>query len=51
METVTKKQRKVEELKTLDTEAKKSKFRLYWEDQERRGVPPGIIHNMRAVLK
>ena len=32
-------------------EVKKSKIRLYWEDRERRGIPPGIIHNMRAVLK
>jgi len=32
-------------------EEKKSKIRLYWEDRERRGVPKGIIYNMRAVLK
>jgi len=32
-------------------EEKKSKITLYWEDQERRGIPPGIIHNMRAILK
>jgi len=51
METVTKKHRKVKEVKTPDIEVKKSKITLYWEDQERRGVPPGIIHNMRAVLK
>jgi len=37
--------------KDPDVEVKKSKIRLYWEDQERRGIPPGIIHNMRAVLK
>ena len=39
------------EAQTTSTEEKKSKIRLYWEDQERRGIPPGIIHNMRAVLK
>ena len=32
-------------------EKPKSKIRLYWEDQEKRGIPPGIIHNMRAVLR
>jgi len=37
--------------KAPDVEVKKSKFRLYWEDRERRGIPEGIIHNMRAVLK
>jgi len=47
----TKKITKNKEAKTPDTEVRKSKIRLYWEDQERRGIPPGIIHNMRAVLK
>jgi len=51
METITKKQTTEKGVKTPDTEVKKSKIRLFWEDQERRGVPPGIIHNMRAVLK
>jgi len=37
--------------KTLTAEVKKSKIALYWEDRERRGIPEGIIHNMRAVLK
>ena len=32
-------------------EEKKSKFRLYWEEGERLGIPPGKILNMRAVLK
>ena len=36
--------------KATDTEVRKSKFRLYWEDRERRGVE-GTIVNMRAVLK
>ena len=47
----TKKITKNKEAKAPDTEVRKSKIRLYWEDQERRGIPPGIIHNMRAVLK
>ena len=51
METLTKKQSKEKEVNTLDTEVKKSKIALYWEDRERRGIPEGIIHNMRAVLK
>ena len=42
---------KDKETKAPDTEVKKSKIRLYWEDRERRGIPPGIILNMRAVLK
>jgi len=47
----TKKNSTEKELKTPDKEVKKSKITLFWEDQERRGIPPGIIHNMRAVLK
>ena len=50
METVTKEQTKVKEVKTPNTEVKKSKFRLYWEDRERRGIE-GTIINMRTVLK
>jgi len=50
METITKKQTTAKELKTLDTEVKKSKITLYWEDRERRGAI-GTIVNMRAVLK
>jgi hypothetical protein len=38
-------------IKTSVSEVKKSKIALYWEDRERRGIPPGIIHNMRAILK
>jgi hypothetical protein len=40
-----------QEAKTPGTEVKKSKITLYWEDMERRGIPPGKILNMRAVLK
>jgi hypothetical protein len=47
----TKKTTAEQEMKNPDTEVKKSKIRLYWEDMERRGIPPGKIHNMRAVLK
>ena len=36
---------------TVATEKPKSKIRLYWEDRERRGIPPGEILNMRAVLR
>ena len=50
METLTKKQSKEKEVNTLDTEVKKSKITLYWEDRERRGAI-GTIVNMRAVLK
>jgi hypothetical protein len=32
-------------------EEKKSKITLYWEDRRRRGIPPGEILNMRAILK
>jgi hypothetical protein len=39
------------EVKAPATEEKKSKITLYWEDRERRGIPPGVILNMRAVLK
>jgi hypothetical protein len=42
---------KEKEVNEAVPEEKKSKIRLYWEDRERRGVPKGIIHNMRAVLK
>jgi len=51
METITKKQTIKKEVKRPEAEIKKSKFRLFWEDRERRGVPPGVIHNIRAVLK
>jgi len=50
MKQTRKKTEKIDEpIKTV--EVKKSKIRLYWEDQERRGIPPGVIHNMRAVLR
>jgi hypothetical protein len=32
-------------------EERKSKIRLYREDRQRRGIPPGEILNMRLVLK
>jgi len=46
----TKKQTEKEENEVVPEE-KKSKFTLYWEDRRRRGIPPGEILNMRAVLK
>ncbi|MCL2739497.1 MAG: hypothetical protein FWE30_08650 [Bacteroidales bacterium] len=45
----TKKQTEKEENEVV-LEEKKSKIRLYWEDRQRRGVPPGQILN-RAVLR
>jgi len=39
------------EAKSPDSDVKKSKIALYWEDRERRGIPPGVILNRRAVLK
>ena len=36
---------------TAENEKPKSKIRLYWDDRERRGIPPGEILNMRAVLR
>ena len=38
------------ETKTPETEVKKSKITLYWEDRERRGIPKGVILN-KAVLR
>ena len=32
-------------------EKRKSKIRMYWEERERLGIPPGKILDMRAVLK
>jgi len=32
-------------------EERKSKIRLYWENRERIGYPPGKVANMRAILK
>jgi hypothetical protein len=49
-QTKTKTGKKAEDVKTPDTEVKKSKITLYWEDRERRGIPKGFIHN-RAVLR
>jgi len=46
----TKKQTEKEENEVVPEE-KKSKFRLYWEEGERLGIPPAKILNMRAVLK
>ena len=46
----TKKTATEQEVKTPDTEVKKSKIRLYWEDLERRGIPKGVILN-KAVLR
>ena len=39
-----------QEVKTPNTEIKKSKIALYWEDLERRGIPKGVIYN-KAVLR
>ena len=36
---------------TAESEKPKSKVTLYWEDRRRRGIPPGEILNMRAVLR
>jgi hypothetical protein len=35
----------------VEAERPKSRVTLYWEDRRRRGIPPGEILNMRAVLK
>jgi hypothetical protein len=39
------------EVKETVPKEKKSKIALYWEKREKLGIPPGTIHNMRAVLK
>ena len=43
--------KKEKEVNETVPQEKKSKIALYWEDRKKRGVPKGVIVNMRAVLK
>jgi len=45
------KNKKEQEEHEVVPEEKKSKIRLYWENRDRIGYPPGRVANMRAILK